>query len=98
MTDSARRREAVRAIVAKVRTDAIALRDSIKDARTKTLLTPVLNTLNDMDSVFLSGNEDHAPWWFDVAERYTQAATAELQAISDVIQKYGGPENVRTIG
>src|SRR5205809_6230393 len=101
MIDTARR-DRLRAEVAAHRAAALGLREKIVDGTTKTLLGPVLNTLNDVDSVFLASiNNDRTveqeKWWLDWAERWLQVPALELHAITELIQKYGGPEKVRTI-
>jgi len=88
--------------VAKQHAAAVSLRDKIVDAPTKDLLRPVLNSLTDVDSVFLSSVRDdrtasQEAWWLDWADLTLQAAVAQLHDITELVQKYGGPEKVRTI-
>jgi hypothetical protein len=86
------RRDGLSADVARIRAEATAYRDKIKDEHTKTFLVPIFNTLNDMDSVFLNGKEPHAPWWYDAAEIYVRGAAKELQEIIVALDSRGGPD------
>ena len=93
------RREDLRATIAQARTEALSFRDSIKDARTRDALAlPIITRLGDVERMYLSDDSEHAPWWFDWAEYETQAAKAALRAAKKIVDQYGGPDNVRTVG
>ena len=65
----------------------------------KALVTRVLTQLDDIDSFFLRDTGvEHQAWWFDFADQFLQVARKQLSTIEDLIQKYGGPEKVRTVG
>jgi hypothetical protein len=102
MVDTARR-DKMRSAVAKVRAEATALRDKLVDPSGKALVQPVLNTLSDVDVVFLANVDkdrtaSQEALWLDITERYLQQATHELGFIAKQFDPYGGPEKVRTIG
>lgn len=98
MSDN-RRRERIRLDAAATRTKAVSLQGQVADPQGKTLLfTHILNTLNDVDNVFLADERVPRPdWWFAWAELLVRQASTELQDITKLIEQYGGPENVRTI-
>lgn len=101
MTDNGRR-ERIRAAVAKNKAAASSLRDAIVHLPTRAVLTPVLNTLSDVETVFLGSREDRTPeqeaWWLGWAERWLQVAIREFQATAEQVNKYGGPAKVQTVG
>jgi len=73
----------------------------IADEATKTLFTPVLNTLDWVDGLLADARDDRTPErkasWLGWAERWLQFAGKELDAVTELVQKYGGPKKVRTI-
>lgn len=88
-----------------LRSKANALMDCLKDNGLKSMVrVSVLHPLDDIDGLFL-GDPENRPSiavnediWLNNAEFVLNLAEREYERLDKTIAKYGGPENVRTIG
>lgn len=79
--------------------------DQLKDDGIKSMLrVSVLHPLDDVDSLFL-GDPSSRPslavnetMWLDNTAIVLSLAEQELARLAKLIDKYGGPQNARTIG
>ena len=99
------RREGLMGRSRSLRTRANATMERLKDNGVKTMMkVSVLHPLDDIDGLFLGApdarpssarNED---MWLDNADKVLNLAERECARLEELIDTYGGPEQIQTIG
>jgi len=88
-----------------LRTRANATMERLKDDGVKTMLrVSVLHPLDDIDGLFLGAPDIrpsspvNEPMWLSNAEQVLSVAERELARLETLINDYGGPDQIRSIG
>src|SRR5437899_6310934 len=99
------RRSALQSRAETLRRATDTLSGKLVDQAMKDLIRrAVIYPLNDVQTLFLGDahSRPSAPTfetrWLDFAEIVLRGAEEQFRSLSETIDKYGGPENMRTIG